>query len=516
MKEKFDKLIDRYGYKELFFIAFYPVFLPFFMLKDTSLSIYNIIKSLFKYDWKYLSGNDQKNAYNNLFYYIQDFNIQKFGRYGKSNLLAGGDFSLSNWFHVTPFSLRMQASFGTTFIMFFAMCFWLLSWVILYQDNPNLWILCVVFFSTLFFATFIEVQNYNILGWMLYPIFLTYIDSGNYLVLAVVLFLIALSSFTAFFIAGILVVVSSIYLSDYYLLFALIPGGIKWIIPILISMKDGALSKMLGALGGHEKVKYSRSSVKKLNIGKAYILGLQLQFLFFYFLQNDLSFSIILVSVVVVLFIVNELFMRFADQQSFYQVYLSVSIYYLLNIDFSMITFLSFLFSIYPIYGFIMNVSPIGKSFISPGVRKPYNIKDDIKGLGELLNSIPENEKLLIAYKNPQGQYSNVFNGYRIFNEPIQYAATLKGICLVPDWYMVFENNKEYDDESFWVEDEEQTVKYVKKNDIRYLFLPSFQKKSLQNFDFKGEFQFVFNEKIMKKDNFVYSLSLYKVDKYEN
>ena len=146
MKKKFKKFTDRYGNKGLMFLLLYPVVLPILMLKDTSISIYNIIINLSKYRWKYLSGNDQRNAYNNFFYYIQDYNIQRFGRYGHSSLLAGGSFNLKNWFHVTPFSFRMQASFGTTFIMFLAMCVWVTLWICLYYENQNLWMLGVVFF----------------------------------------------------------------------------------------------------------------------------------------------------------------------------------------------------------------------------------------------------------------------------------------------------------------------------------------------------------------------------------
>lgn len=511
MRNKFNKLISIYGYKELFFIVFYPIFLPFYMLKETTLSIYNIIKSLLKYDWKYLSGNDQKNAYNNFFYYIQDYNIQKFGRYGKSNLLAGGDFSLKNWFNTTPFSLRMQASFGTTFIMFFAMCFWLLSWVVLYQDNSNLWILIIVLFSTLFFATFIEIQNYNILGWMLYPIFLTYIESGNYLVLSVILFLIALSSFTAFFIAGVFVVCISIYLFDYYLLFVLIPGGVKWLFPILISIQSKALHKSFATLGGHNKVKYSRVNDKKFSVQKIYIIGLQVQLLIFSFMLSGLSLSFILLSLIVLLFIVNELFMRFADQQSFYLAYLSTSLFYLLSVDFNTLLLISFTFSVYPIYGLIMNVTPIGKSFISPSVRTPYNIRNDIEKLIKLFEDIPKNEKLLIVYKNPQGQYSNIFNGYRIFNEPIQYAATIKDICLFPDWYMVFENNKENDDETFWFDSEKELVRYMLKYKIEYVIIPEFLNIEKNNFELIDSFEFIIKDRIKKVENFKYKISLYKL-----
>jgi len=513
MKEKFNKLINRYGYKELFFIVFYPIFLPLFMLKDTSFSIYNIIKALLKYDWKYLSGNDQKNAYNNFFYYIQDFNIQKFGRYGTSNLLVGDDYSLKSWFHATPFSLRMQSSFGTTFIMFFAMCFWLLSWIILYQDNPNLWILGVVFFSTLFFAIFIEIQNYNIIGWMLYPIFLTYLEDGSYLVLSLVLFLIALSSFTGFFIAGILVIISSIYLSDFYLLVTLLPGGIKWILPILISMKDRVVSKMFGAIGVYDKVKYRRKSKKRLSIETTYILGLQVQFLFFTFMINDVNFSIVLLAVIVFLFIVNELLIRFADQQSLYLAFLSVSIFYLLNVNFDYILLYSFMFTIFPIYGLIMNVRPLGNRFISPGVRKPFNAQKTIEDLSYFLDKAPDASRLLIAYENPKGVYEHLFynHQYKVFNEIFQYTAILKSILVFPNWYFVFENNKENDDESFWIDNEKEAINYMKKNNITYILVPNFLSEEWKTLKLVDYYEFPLKENIANVLDFKIGLFQYEI-----
>lgn len=492
MRKKLNKFKKKYGQRELLFLFFYPVFLPIIMIKDTIFSFFNIIKALLKYDWKNLAGNDQRNAYNNFFYYVQDYNIQKFGRYGQSNLLAGGDFSLKNWFHTTPFSLRLQASFGTTFIMFFATFFWLFSWIILYQDNPNLWILLVVFFSTLFFATFVEIQNYNILGWMLYPILLTYLESGNYLVLSIVLFFVALSSFTAFFIAGILVVVSSIYLSDYYILLCIVAGGIKWIIPILVSMKDGALSKMLGAIGGHNAVKYSRKNTKKFSISKIYILSLQMQFALVVMFFN-IDIQTVLLFVIVSLFIVNERIVRFADQQSFYFLYLSLSIFCILNMDMNIYILISFILSIYPAYKFIMNVLPKGDRFIAPGERKPYNMSYEINGLNNFFKPVPREERILIVYKNPEGNYNNIFEGFRVYNEIIQYAAMKKNICIFPDWYMVFENNKSNSDESFWMNSKDEIAQYLKLNKINYFIskseLTSGQFKKVSKFSFFGDYE---------------------------
>jgi hypothetical protein len=513
MKNKFNKLISKYGYKELFYIFLYPIFLPLLMLKDTTLSVYNIIKALLKYDWKYLSGNDQKNAYNNLFYYIQDFNIQKFGRYGKSNLLSDTNYSLKNLFHITPFSLRMQSSFGTTFIMFFAMCFWLISWIILYQDNSNLWlILGVVFFSTIFFATFVEIQNYNILGWMLYPIFLINIINDNYLILTIILFLISLSSFTAFFISSILLLSSFFYTFDYYLLLVLIPGGVIRTVPVVISIKEGALNKIFGGIGGYDKVKYCRKQAKKLNISKAYILILFIQFLFFYNLQNQFSIITLWLIVIVCLFIVNELIMRFADNQTFYLAYLSVSVASLLNVDFNLLIFISFVFSIYPIYGLIPNASAKDRSFISPGIRAPYNSKATIEGLSSLFSSVPKKSKLIMAYKNPQGQYNNIFNGYRVFNEPIHFSATINNMAFFPNWYTVFDNNKENDSVDFWIDNCDDAIKYMSKNNIYYIVIPSFIKNFNSNsFTEIGKFEFALDKNHFDINN--YSIKLLKINK---
>ena len=512
MRNKFNKLISIYGYKELFFIVFYPIFLPFYMLKETTLTIFNILNSLLNYNWKYLTANSRLNAYNMLFYYIQDYNIQRFGRYGKSNLLGNGYFSLKNWFHTTPFSLRLQASFGTTFIMFFAMCFWFFSWIVLYQDSSNLWILTIVLFSTLFFATFLDIQNYNILGWMLYPILLFYIDSNSYIILSLVLFLIALSSFTAFFISGFLIFISSIYLENYYLFLTLLFGGIKWIIPILISLKEGALFKISGIIGSHNKVKYSMKDFKKIDIQKIYTLGLLSQFVFIsYFFKSSLSLGLILLIFIVMLFIINEIFLRFADQQSFYFTYLTISIYYLFSIDISMQIIISYIFSIFPIYGFIMNASPRGKRFISPGERNPYNIKRDFLKVDSLFKKVLNEDRVFIAFRNPKGNYSNIFEGYSQFNELLKYSATINNILLFPDMYFVYENNKEDSDESFWIDNEEEAILYLKLHNIKYMITLNDIEISSNSFNKLDEINFDIDDKYYKYKNV--SIKLFEINR---
>lgn len=488
MKKKFKKFTDRYGNKGLTILLLYPIVLPILMLKDTSISIYNIIIDLSKYRWKYLSGNDQRNAYNNFFYYIQDYNIQRFGRYGHSSLLAGGSLSLKNWFHVTPLSLRMQASFGTTFIMFLAMCVWVTLWICLYYENQNLWMLGVVFFSTLFFATFIEIQNYNILGWMLYPLFLTLLVSQSYFVLCIVLFFVSFLSFTGFFLGAILTFIASIYFHNVFLFISIIPGSIKWLIPVFVSFGKGGLSKMSGAIGAHDKVKYSMKKYKKLNIYKAYLLLLQIQFLIISLLLNGVNIGIVLLSATILFFTINELFVRFADQQSFYLLYLSVSLFYILNIDLNIYITFSYIVSIYPVYGLMINVAPSYGKFISPGIRRPYSVAEETNGLNTFFSCVPSNTKVLMAYKNPKEEYDGIFCGFKVRRELLQYVAIKRGIVVFPDWYTIFENNKYNSDESFWVDDEDKILDYLKKHGLVYV-ISCFDLNPL-NFNMMSSFSF--------------------------
>ena len=507
MKKKFKKFTDRYGDKGIMFLLLYPIVLPILMLKDTSISIYNIIIDLSKYHWKYLSGNDQRNAYNNFFYYIQDYNIQRFGRYGHSSLLAGGSFSLKNWFHATPLSLRMQASFGTTFIMFLAMCIWVTLWICLYYENQNLWMLGVVFFSTLFFATFIEIQNYNILGWMLYPLFLTLLVSQNYFILCIVLFFISFLSFTGFFLGAILTFIASIYFHNIFLFISIIPGAIKWLIPVFVSFGKSGLSKMSGVIGAHDKVKYSMKKYKKLNIYKAYLLLLQIQFLIISLLLNGVNIGIVLLSATILFFTINELLVRFADQQSFYLLYLSVSLFYILNIVLNIYIIFSYIVSIYPVYGLMINVAPSYGKFISPGIRRPYSVAEETNGLNTFFSCVPFGSKILAANKNPNKEYCNIFKNFRTRSELLQYVAIKRGIVVFPDWYMVFENNKQHSDESFWVDDEKDILDYLESNNIKYVIT----RFDLKDIKFNKIAQFIFDQNNIDECEEDSCVRLYKI-----
>lgn len=513
LKSQINKAISRYGTFQFILLSFYPILLPFFMIHDTSKSIYNIIRELVtKHDWKYLSGNHQLNAYAQFFYYIQYYNIKKFGRFGISNLLGGGNFSLKKLFHLTPLSLKLQSTFGTTFIMFFAMCFWLFSWVFLYYDNPNLYMLTIIFFSTLFFATFIEVQNYNILGWMLYPIFLTYLANQDYVFLTILLFFISLLSFTAFFVATIFVFVSSFYFNNYFLIFMPLFGVIVVGVPVFFSFLNKSVFEVLKCIGSVDRAKYSMKNWKKLTIVKSYMIIIILQYILVYYSFNGFNYELLLLIIAFILYINNELFIRFADQQTFYILFITLIMFSVLELNsIDCILFISFFIANYPVYALLANVKVTNNSLIRPFSRKPYFTKNCIEAMSSMFSVIPSYSRILVAYKNPEGQYSNIFNGHGVFNEPLQYAANINDLCIFPDLYMVISNNTEDSDESFWVNSEDEAFFYMKKNYIKYLILPSFYNEKWENkFKHIREYHFELDydsKKIYKN----YSFMLYEI-----
>ncbi len=469
MQEKIQKFMKIYGYKGLILLLLHPILVIPLTLYALIGSLINIIKALSKGDWHYLSGNTTHTAFNNYFYYIQSLNIQKFGRYGVSSLVGGGrDFSLKNWFHTMPFALRIQSHFGTVMMLFFAMIFWCISvFVIADFTWQNILIIMIAFSSTYFFANFIDRQNYNILAWMLLPLSFYTLFEHSYLLYGLIIFAMSFFSFTAIFIFGIITFVFGLYWQDFYIILAIVPATIKVAIPVLVSFKEGALKKMGGAIGVHDKVKYKRSD-KKIDILFLYILALSLFFIGWYIFKFGIDQYFILQMIFLLLFIVNSIFLRFADKQTIYMIFLSVFCFSLLNKELDLITVIIYTLSINPFY-FMLGCRPATK-IISPDIRNPVNTKELIEHIASIAKKMGNKKRFLFLFNNPKNQYSNIFDGYKVIIEPIAYALQKNGSTIFPDWYYCFENNKESNtDLIWWNQDADLLKESIKLFDVDYI-----------------------------------------------
>lgn len=504
MREKYNKFIKKYGYKGFLYLFLHPLLILPLNIYALIGSLYNIIKALNKYEWKYLSGNTVLTALNNYFYYIQDLNIQRFGRYGISNLLAGGYFSLKTWFHTMPTALRFQSSFGTVFMLFFAMCVWIVSWFFIIDYNlSNFIILFIAIFSTYFFANFIDGQNYNVLAWMFLPIAFFALFGKNYLLYGLIIFIMSFLSFTAIFIFGIISFVFAIYWQDYLVFIATIPAIIKALIPVIVSLREDAIRKVGKIIGiFNSKVKYQRSD-KKIGIVFLYFLFLNIIFILNYYIRFGIDNYFILQVTILLLFIINYTISRFADSETLWIFFLTIYVFSLINKNLNTIDYIILYFSINPVYVFLGYGS---KNSITPDIRNPYNTKKLINHIINMLSKVEPNQKVWFVFKNPNNQYSSIFDGYRQIIEPFEYCANKLNLVLFPDWYYIFEHNDyEKDNDIIWfdnIQNFEDKLKALKvKYFISYMDIKISNTKKIGQLEINGIFNNNFEIKLYKVVN---------------
>ena len=179
----------------------------------------------------------------------------------------------------------------------------------------------------------------------------------------------------------------------------------------------------------------------------------------------DESFFIIWVAGMFI-FIINSLFIRFADTQSIYMLMFSIATYLAIIIA-SPLLFISYWLVISPPpYALTDRVTNAPIDLPSP--LSPYNIKKITDKVESFLLTIKRNDRVLFAFDNPDGEYDNVFDGYRSLLEVPLYIATKKKFLLVPSWWAVFENNFEGANE-FWGRSIKDVKQNVKKYNINYI-----------------------------------------------
>jgi hypothetical protein len=220
-------------------------------------------------------------------------------------------------------------------------------------------------------------------------------------------------------------------------------------IPIVVSLRENALKKMGGAIGVHGEVKYKRYD-KNISVSFLYILFLNLLFTFLYVYQYGIDEYSVLIVVAIGLYIINSLFIRFADLQTFYIIFLTVYVFIALNrMEQLNLLHLSLMFlAVNPIY--LLIGTEIIKNPISPPVRTPVNTKGLVIKINECFKNVEAGNRLHLLFKNPNGNYHSIFDGMRTLLEPILFVAQKKGIKPIPDWFYLYEHNSTGDSDAIW------------------------------------------------------------------
>lgn len=438
MKDKLYKFIDRYGVMGFIRLLVAPVTAiittPFRMLQ-----LLWSCRILAFGRWSEYSGFNPATGINNLFYWTRALNFDKYGRNGTSPSLGMGDFPLSAYFHFSLPSLYLYWRMNNVTILtgMFGWAFFHFLWLNVCNPVHVVLVVSLLIFSSTFYLL-LDNQNYNVVGWLFFPIALYALHIGNWWLAALAWLLVSFGSFTGVFFGGLFSIIASCYSFNLYPIFAIFPAILKistHFIPLISSGKlINSLHVRANAIGLNKiKSKYRR----KINLFSPTIFN---NFVYLLFLSvsiyvNSLSLLICFMIATVILSVLNSMsIFRFADIQSYNILMLSTASAILLS-NFSWIVFLAYLILCNPPSLFL---SFSGKKKVdSVPQRKPFHIQPLLNEIESFFSNIKKNKTILLCFDQPFGKYEKIFGGYRVILEAPFYIASKNEFRIFPDWNAV-------------------------------------------------------------------------------
>ena len=472
-------------YKGWLFIRIlsYPVTILFTTPIRLIQSLWNSRILLEGKDWEYYPHFKARISFNSLFYFTRALNLSKYGRSGKAPYLGLGDYSLTRCFHYSLFSLYGYWRAGAVVIIV-GMFSWLcmhFAWVHEIQFSWFMLVLYLVLISTTFYANLFGTQNYNVIGWIFFPIAIFGLVNDYYLLAGFAVFLAGFGSFTVVFLLNIIFVIVAIEQFNILPILSLLPGNFKLLLHFYPFLKQESfviiLNNVLKAIGVRSKNnKYRRTNTKKITKHVLYYTILYTQFIIVYYILFSKLPSLFFIGFVV--FIINTTFLRFADPQSLQMQMFSLSIVEILQHP-----------NLFLLTSFWILASPLPMQAFSGRLEyffdivpkfKPFSMKPFIDGMEEFLKEIKRGERVLLALNDPNDIYENIFDGYRTIYELPLYLAAKRDIHLLPDWWAVFELNYQ-GAPGFWGRDVNSVLKNIKLWKTKYVIIYQTDKPSLDS-----------------------------------
>ncbi len=437
---KYNKLIEKAGYKGVLAIFFYPAITFFVTPIQLVRSLWNC-RILLEGKWQDYNGFNPRTGINNLFYWTRALNFYKYGRSGTSPTLGIGETFLGNLWFYTLFSLYAYRFFAPV-VPLCGLFGWWISHLVYFDQVCviSLWgvaVMMLSLFSTTFYANTFVIQNYNALGWLFMPVGLYGWLTGNWYLAALAWFGACFSSFTIVFLACILSVFISISTFSFLPVLTTIPAGLKILthfIPLIRNGK-GALLKSVYSLAislgmANRNVKYRRLSFK-FDLQLFYYLFIYIQFaVILFFFERSVPWLLV---TSIIIFLVNRLIARFADDQTIFMLVFSVATALMMIVQNN---------SPFLLFSYWILVSPMPLLVQMPRtyfaivpVFKPFYVHPIITEMRKFLSPVSKGQRVLMAFNDPHGIYSNIFDGYRVILEAPLYVAACKEIHFMPDFW---------------------------------------------------------------------------------
>ena len=469
MKE-LKQFIEKYGYFGFIRFGLYPITTLFTNPIISIISLGHSLK-LFFVKFQEYPHFDAKPMFNSYFYHIRAWNLKKYGRTGKAPFLGLGNYHLARCFNYSLFSLYSYWR-GGAFSMLISMLAWWATYLLWVDFNAIfdivIWIMAIC--STLFFVNLYRYQNYNAVGWAFFPIGLYGLLTGDPLIAAAGWLGASFGSFTAVVLGTILSGIYGFWELNWLLMFSSLPAGIKTLThfyPFLTNKEaKGILKKVVTAIGAGGNPKYKRKRTKSFDLKKLYFLVLYVQFIIAYSLFTD-EIPVLFLACILI-YLMNALKIRFADDQSMHMLMLSVGTALMLNLSitpgqaFAQILLIPSYWILISPLPVLAGLDHIHKVLDVLPIYKPLHVKNMISENERFLSSVDAGKKVLFAYPDPNDQYEKLWDGYAQIREMPHYVGLKKDIFCFPDWWAAFELNHE-GAENIWGTRPEEVKENVNK-----------------------------------------------------
>ncbi|HUP05569.1 MAG TPA: hypothetical protein VMU47_00345 [Caldimonas sp.] len=422
-----------------------PVLTPLLIIPAWLRSLW-LARRLLDGQWHRYRGFTPLNALNSFFYPNQWLNISRFGIHGRSPLVGLGDYPLSRWFHVSFLSSCLYAHAGAVCTLGGT-----LAWVAMHAAWTGIagvpWTLAVVaalLFSSTAYAMAYTRQNYNILGWLWLPLVLSALLGGEWGVAAAAALAASFASITVVFVLVPIVLVLSVLQASGAPLAALVPALAKLALHLepLVRQRSstssfGAMARIIGA--SSRGVQYRRTS-----------MGLR-PFTVYFLLVYAVACALLHVDhglpwlplTALALFAINQIRLRFADEQSLILLFVSAVAADVLSAPPSMLGFAALLVAANPLPVFLSLCDfEADRTLVRPRTFAPFDHEPLRIGIEAFLAPVPPGATVLFAFEDPQGVYERVFDGQRSLLELPLFVAATRGVHLFPDWHAIAETNR--------------------------------------------------------------------------
>ena len=314
-------------------------------------------------------------ATNAFFYRTQLLNLMTYGRNGQSPIVGLGKYKLNQWFHISIISSYLYSKAGAL-VMLIGTIIWSFSNLIWLADDNYLWVsiitISLIISSTSFCMAF-RIQNYQILGWFLLPAALFLSTEGSLQQQLIIWFLISFLNITVTVFS--IPIIFYLSVENITLLYVFLPIAINFFIRVFPLLKEKNLlatftniSKMLGASA--EKPKYIRKS-KSLSIKNIYYITLySIPIIYFFFFE----INIYMLLIAWLLVVINQVLIRFADDQSPIIFYITILTYNVNMIEPGLLNWLIFWIVVNPVPIMLWLDSKLkGLNPAEVEIRKPFD-----------------------------------------------------------------------------------------------------------------------------------------------